>query len=227
MLEALVKCGAFDNLGANRAQLLDGLDLALDIASQQAREREMGQNFAVRNFGTDCIAAESQRFASAFERSDACLGKRDARDLCLGPSVGGSRRGAERSGTTSVRDLAECEDDTPCVVGGMLTDIRRTLTKAGQQMLFAKLEDTSGAIELVVFPKTYPVLQVLFQDDGVVIVRVRVRTRERRGGGEESIVERSIQVNEVTPFATAPIIKRLPAGILRCNAVNKSMHWLI
>ena len=36
----------------------------------------------------------------------------------------------------------------------MLTEVRRTLTKAQQQMLIATLEDTTGSVECIVFPKT-------------------------------------------------------------------------
>ncbi|MBV8748661.1 MAG: DNA polymerase III subunit alpha, partial [Candidatus Eremiobacteraeota bacterium] len=43
VFEALIKCGALDPLPGNRAQLLDALDGALDVAAREARDREMGQ----------------------------------------------------------------------------------------------------------------------------------------------------------------------------------------
>ncbi len=63
----------------------------------------------------------------------------------------------------------------------MLTAVRRTLTKAQQQMLVATLEDMSGSVECVVFPKTYPDVQAAFVPGAIVTSKGRVRLRERRG----------------------------------------------
>jgi DNA polymerase-3 subunit alpha len=43
VFEALVKSGALDSLEGNRAQLLDSIDAAIDLAAAHARERELGQ----------------------------------------------------------------------------------------------------------------------------------------------------------------------------------------
>ena len=42
VFEALIKCGALDTLPGNRAQKLDALDGALDVAARAARDRELG-----------------------------------------------------------------------------------------------------------------------------------------------------------------------------------------
>ena len=95
----------------------------------------------------------------------------------------------------------------------MLTSVRRTLTKAGQQMLIATIEDMSGDVEVVVFSKLYPQIQALFVQDEILIVKGRLRLRERPGTtpGEEPPIELSITVNEVTPFVR-PAQPREPAG---------------
>jgi DNA polymerase-3 subunit alpha len=205
VLEALVKCGAFDNLGANRAQLLDGLDLALEIASQQARERELGQTSLFGEISAPVLRPTLKSLPPPSNAQMLTWEKETLGIYVSGHPLSEVATALKRAGTATIRDLAACEDDTPCTVGGMLTDVRRTMTKAGQQMLFAKLEDLTGALELVVFPKTYPIVQAQFVNDAVVLVKGRVRTRERRGSGDETLVERSIQVGEITPFATAPM----------------------
>src|ERR1700680_292184 len=43
VVEALIKCGALDSIAGNRAQKLDALDGALEVASRDARDRESGQ----------------------------------------------------------------------------------------------------------------------------------------------------------------------------------------
>ncbi len=204
VLEALVKCGAFDQLGANRAQLLDGLDLALEIASQQARERELGQ-ISLFELSAPALRPSLKLLPSPSNAQLLTWEKETLGIYVSGHPLAEIAPALRRAGTTPIRELFECEDGAACVVGGILTDIRRTMTKAGQQMLFAKLEDTTAPIELVVFPKTYPLVQAVFRDDAVVIVRGRLKVREARGSGEGAPLERTIQVNEITPFAQAPM----------------------
>ncbi len=107
-----------------------------------------------------------------------------------------------RTGAIPIRDLRSLEDDAPVKIAGLVTAVRRTLTKAQTQMLFATIEDTTGAIECIVFPKQYPELQARFVEDGIVVVTGRLRLRERRGTtpGEEVPLELNVSVNDVQPF---------------------------
>jgi DNA polymerase-3 subunit alpha len=54
VLEALIKAGAFDRLGGNRAQMMAGLEKAMQIGSQLQADRQNGQmNFFGQMGGTD------------------------------------------------------------------------------------------------------------------------------------------------------------------------------
>jgi DNA polymerase-3 subunit alpha len=107
-----------------------------------------------------------------------------------------------RTGAMQIKDLRGIEDDAPARIAGLVTGVRRTMTKAQQQMLIATIEDMSGSIECVVFPKSYGQLQGAFVEDAIVVINGRLRLRERRGAvpGEETPVEFSISVNDVQRF---------------------------
>jgi len=107
-----------------------------------------------------------------------------------------------RGGAIALKDLRQREDDESVTVAGMLIAVRRTMTKAQQQMLIATLEDMSGSVECIVFPKSYAQLQAAFVPDAIVTIKGRVRFRERRGTvpGDDAPLELSITVNEVKPF---------------------------
>ena len=83
-----------------------------------------------------------------------------------------------------------------------MTSVRRTLTKAGQQMLIAQIEDTTGSTDVVVFSKLYPEVHERFVADAILVVKGRLRRRERPGAapGEEPPIEVSVSANEVMPF---------------------------
>jgi DNA polymerase III alpha subunit len=107
-----------------------------------------------------------------------------------------------RSGATPIKNLRQLEDDAAVQIAGIVTSVRRTITKSGQQILVAQVEDTTASIEVIVFSKLYPQVQGIFTNDRVLIVKGRLRLRERRGSspGEEAPLELSVGVNEVAPF---------------------------
>jgi hypothetical protein len=98
-------------------------------------------------------------------------------------------------------------------------------------MLIAKLEDQTGTIELVVFPKWYPQLSQFFADDAIVVVKARVKERRQGPQGRAVVIARdasdaaeeerpeiSLQVVEVWPFASAPVLTARPAPVFTAPA---------
>jgi len=203
VVEALVKCGAFDALPGHRAQKLDAVEGALGGAARAARDRAAGQ-FSL--FG-DAVATGDLRpqlrelppppVAEMLGWEKETLGI-----FVSGHPLADVAEALTRGGAIPIRDLRSREDDGFVTVAGMLSGVRRTLTKTQQQMLIATLEDTTGSVECIVFPKSYADLQAAFVDDAIVTIKGRVRFRERRGAavGDEAPVEASVTVNEVRAF---------------------------
>jgi DNA polymerase-3 subunit alpha len=202
--EALIKCGAFDTLPGNRAQLLDALDSALEGANRAARDREMGQ-FSLFGDALDAPAAftPALRPVAAPSTLEALAWEKETLGIFVsGHPLSDVAEALVRGGAAQVKDLRTREDDAPVRIAGLVTAVRRTMTKAQSQMLIATVEDMSGAIEVVVFPKQFPLLQGFFVEDAIVIVDGRLRLRERRGStpGEETPLELSVTANDVSRF---------------------------
>ena len=204
VFEALVKCGALDELPGNRAQKLAALDVALELAAHATREAEMGQ---VSLFG------DAAQHAPALLPTLPNVPEPSNRELLgweketLGIFVSGHPLADVQpmlvgSGATLIKDLRGVEDDGFVQIAGIVTGVRRTMTKAGQQILIAQVEDTTGSTEVVVFAKLYPNVQQLFVDEAILIVKGRLRLRERPGAtpGEEPPIELSVSANEVSAF---------------------------
>lgn len=206
VLEAFIQCGAFDRFG-NRAQLLDALDTALEIASRRAREREMGQTSLFGESTAEATPGLRPKLRDLPPPTTTQLLSWERESLGIyvsGHPVSAYAAVLQRAGATPIRQLRSTEEEALTITGGLLAEVRRTLTKAGQQMLFARLEDTTGSIEVVVFPKLYPIVQETMQNDRVLLVTGRVRSRERRAAGEEQSLEISLYVSDVQPLE-API----------------------
>jgi DNA polymerase-3 subunit alpha len=214
VFEALVKCGALDGLPGNRAQKLAALDTALDIAAAESRDAQLGQ---VSLFGEAPEVHHSLTPTLPSVPAPNTMQTLQWEKETLGIFVSGHpladvADALARTGAVPIKDLRSREDESFVAVAGMVISVRRTLTKAGQQILIAQLEDTTGTTDVVVFSKLYPQVQGYFEQDKILIVKGRLRTRERPGAsGEDAPVELSISANEVQPFER-PAYVAPPAG---------------
>jgi DNA polymerase-3 subunit alpha len=78
---------------------------------------------------------------------------------------------------------------TTTVVAGMIESLRVLLTKNGDQMAFIKLADFSGAVEAVVFPKSYAEYKPILRPDACIAIKGRISNRN----GEFSIVTEALK----------------------------------
>ncbi len=202
--EAMIKCGALDPLPGNRAQLLDALDGALEVAARELRDREMGQSslFGMIEQPHPSLKPSLRPLPAPSTMEQLAWEKETLGIFVSGHPLADVTEALGRTGAVPIRDLRNFEDDSMVKIAGLVTGVRRTLTKAQAQMLLATIEDTTGAIECVVFPKQYAELQARFVEDAIVVITGRLRLRERRGStpGEEAPLELNVSVSEVQPF---------------------------
>jgi DNA polymerase-3 subunit alpha len=70
-------------------------------------------------------------------------------------------------------------DGQKATTGGLITTVRKILTKAGATMAFVGLETVRGDTELIVFPRAYEASPEMWEVDKVVVVQGKVNARDR------------------------------------------------
>lgn len=90
----------------------------------------------------------------------------------------------EESGEIRVQDNAHV------VVGGMVTGKTVKYTRNNQQMAFITLEDLTGSVEIIVFPKDYEKYRNLLEEEAKIFVTGRATVEEEQDG--KVICERMI-----------------------------------
>ncbi|MHC1748806.1 MAG: DNA polymerase III subunit alpha [Cellulosilyticaceae bacterium] len=73
------------------------------------------------------------------------------------------------------------QDGERVIVGGLLVEKKITFTKNNKKMAFVTLEDTTGNMELIIFPNLYEKFSHLNEDE-VFIVKGRISIKEEEGG---------------------------------------------
>ncbi len=211
VFESLIKCGALDSLPGNRGAKLAALDLALDAAARATRDAARGQ-FSL--FGADDAPTLVPQLPDVLEPNRAQLLAWEKETLGIyisGHPLTDIQPQFARAGATLIKELRSTDDDASVTVGGIVTAVRRVTTKSGTQMLIATIEDTSGSVEVVVFAKLYANVQQLFTGDALLLVKGRMRLRERPGAPDDSPPDVTVNANEVSRFEPrAEIVRPMP-----------------
>ena len=63
-------------------------------------------------------------------------------------------------------------------IGGVLTEVKSKATKKGDLMAFATLEDMTGQVECLIFPRVYEKYQALLTEDAAVVISGKISVRE-------------------------------------------------
>ena len=186
VLEALVRSGACDSLG-ERAQLYASLGPACDAAEQARRDRESGQTSLLELVASDGAVDDHGLLRDAEPLSSEEKLRWEKELLGLYLSDHPLRRIApEMARLTDAQAVEITSDlqDSEVRIGGIVRDVRRVVTKKGQLMAYAEVEDLTGAVDVVLFPRSYEQYRHLFEKESVVVIQGKVdaRTGGYRGG---------------------------------------------
>jgi DNA polymerase-3 subunit alpha len=83
---------------------------------------------------------------------------------------------AKLSDTQAV-EVTSALQDTEVRVAGLVREVRRVVTRKGQIMAYAQLEDLTGSVDIVLFPRVFEQTRLLFEPDKVVVVAGKVDAR--------------------------------------------------
>ena len=183
-LENLIKAGAFSDLGHTRRGLLAAFEPIVDAAQATKKQQAAGQDSLFDMLGGD--DADGPALDDGVVIGDSEFGKQQLLKLereMLGLYVSdhplfGAERLLEELADTTVGGLREQSDGARIKVGGVLTGLQKRFTKKGETYLIANLEDLSGSVEVVFWPRTFRTAHEVLAEDAVLVVDGRVELRD-------------------------------------------------
>ncbi|NLS44530.1 MAG: DNA polymerase III subunit alpha, partial [Firmicutes bacterium] len=217
-IESLIRCGAFDFTGAKRRALLTVLDRTLDASSMRQKEKQGGQASFFDLFDEDEeFAADEIDLPDIPEFSDRELLRMEKELLGLYVSGHPLREVASelrKYCSAQVTGLSlEYKDGDEVAVGGLITSLRKITTRnTGKPMAFFSLEDLTGTIDIVVFPRVYEESSPIISEDSIVLVEGRLES------GEESL---KLIANTILPFSRDAVVISVDAGSITKEGFRK------
>ena len=186
-VESLIRCGALDGLGANRRQMLMGMNEIIDELDNKKKRNIEGQ-IGLFDMGGD-LAANSEpklRYYDEFPLYELLSMEKETTGLYLSghpmseyTEMAGKMHCAKISDLNlSDSDNAVYKDGERVKTMGIITHVKKKVTKSDTTMAFVDLEDITGSIEVIVFPKTLIQNSPLIAEGNVAVIKGRLDVRD-------------------------------------------------
>ena len=183
--------------------MFEVLEQALGSGQKQQADAMMGHlsifDLAGETNGDGPVVARSHPPTSPIEWDRDELLRREKETLGLYVSshpLSEIREQLHRRVDNRLSDLTSLRDGQVVTVGGLVTSLKPFVTRKGDQMVFAEIDDATGSVEVVVFANTWQASRSILTADAVVLVKGRV---DQKAEGEIKIV-----ALEVAPFEATP-----------------------
>lgn len=191
-LEALIKSGSFDKLHSNRKELMLSYEGLLSSLDQERRRNVEGQQSMFETLLLDENGKKSGFIpikSEDYSQAEKLAAEKEVSGIYLsGHPVAGWQDYYKKGMVEPMgRLLAQAENENNNLDGrevsvlGIVSRIRQKTTRSGDVMAFVTLEDVTGEIEVIVFPKQLATLQGLLREGEILVCRGNLSFREDEG----------------------------------------------
>ncbi len=174
-LESLIKSGVFDKF-TERSQLLFNLERLLELNRENHRIKIAGQKglFDGMKF-KNTIRLQKTKPAS---KSEKLAWEKELLGLFISSHPLEDFRKILEKKAMKISELGSTFTNHQIRIGGIISKIKRIITRNGKPMLFMNLEDLTDKIEIVVFPGVIERNPSAFQENKIVFVEGRINNRD-------------------------------------------------
>ena len=184
MVEALIKSGAFDGMGAYRSQLISSYEVLIDTIQQKDKNNVIGQ----LDMFSSAMAADIEipKFdypdINEYPLRERLMQERECSGMYFsGHLADGYSSHIRYLGATGIAEAIGREDITekdPISVAGIVSSLNRKVTKKNTRMAFLTLEDRYGEIECIIFPSQLEKFSHLLRIEAPLFIQGAFTVRE-------------------------------------------------
>jgi DNA polymerase-3 subunit alpha len=179
IIESLVKAGAFDFLGRDRAELFACIEETLAASAASHRDRAAGQVSLFGDFPAPAIARAADRYARWSEREKMSFEKELLGFYVTGHPLDAYAPLFATGKYQPIASLSELTDRASFTIAGAIAQVDRKFTrKEGKPFAVVFLEDLSGTLEVVLWNETYVTVASALEPGTVIAVRGTLDKRD-------------------------------------------------
>ncbi len=193
-LDGMIRAGALDAYG-ERGWLLHNLTNILKFAKEMEQQKLSNQDSLFAAAGMDIGTKVPMQDAPPADKDTLLQWEKDLLGIYLsGHPV---KKFADVLGD-SVDYSDELEEKEPggwVTLAGIVSFMKKKITKKGSIMAFVNIEDTRGTTEMLVFPKAYEAHESLWQEGNMLVV---IGKKGKEAGDNKIFVEKAYELTEAT-----------------------------
>lgn len=189
--ENLIKAGAMDNLGADRANLLASVQKAFELGVASRKRKQHGQ---ASLFGDqfDSSQTEKPEQATPWSLVENLSAEKESLGFYLsGHPLEQFKYEVESLTTSSSSNLDSLKEGAPVVLAGVVVGKRVIRDRRGNHMAFVKIADFEGEVEAVFFSDIYDKIKSQLADEIPLLLRAR-----KSGGNAKVIADKAILLQD-------------------------------
>jgi len=204
-MESLIKCGAFDSLG-DRATFLLSLEKLLNYNKEVARDKDSNQASLFADSLTIDLPKITLSQASPIDQNEILSWEKELLGLYVSEHPYNIFRPYLEGYAVSVTRLKGRRGDNSIVSAGVISTIKKILTKKGEIMLFVKVEDSLMSVEFLVFPRTYKETESVWIPGQAVIVSGTISEKDLE---VKFLVDKAMALDYASPGESVDAFKKM------------------
>ena len=194
-LESLIKCGALDSLGIERRAGLENIDELLKFKSATQKNIDDSQhNLFGSSFSKNNLKLKAATMATTKEK---LVWEKELLGLYISAHpLKEYVQKIENSKVMPIKNLLAISGGNQPVparanIAGLISKIKKTVTKLGQPMIFAQVEDLNDKMEVIVFNDALSANPTAWQENNVLIMSGRLSLRN---GEPKLICDKAVEL---------------------------------
>ncbi|MBI3120175.1 MAG: DNA polymerase III subunit alpha [Candidatus Kerfeldbacteria bacterium] len=153
-LEALAMSGSLDRF-TERNAILGNMELILGFSRKLHQDRANGQTNLFGMLPVDATPKLLLEETKPAEISETLSWEKQLLGMYISDHPFRLLQEALQKTITPIGKITATHEKSAVIVGGVLTSVKKIVTKSQESMAFCRLEDATGGIELLVFPRLF------------------------------------------------------------------------
>jgi DNA polymerase III subunit alpha len=181
-LESLIKCGAMSELG-ERSMLLHNLENLLDFIKQNRTQQNSQQGNLLgmlSNPYKSTLQLEEISKEQQVRKKEKLSWEKELLGLYVSDHPFVKYLPYIETKTIPLIEFNKENDygDEPIIVAGIISKIEKKITKKGDAMIFAKMEDNLSNIEVLVFPRLLEENKEIWEEEKIIALKGKLTDKE-------------------------------------------------
>ncbi|MDM8568366.1 DNA polymerase III subunit alpha [Thiotrichales bacterium HSG1] len=185
VLEPLIKCGALDDLGPNRATMLASLETAIKSAERHSKDRATGQNDIFAASPKTEVKKETPfaKNIQEWKQTQFLNAEKDSLGFYLsGHPIEPYLFELSQLTRNRLANIKLTGNKQSMRIAGLVTELRINRDKRGRQIAFVTLDDSTARMDVKIYSELYGTVRDILMKDTLLVAEGEVQIDNYNGG---------------------------------------------